>query len=421
MTCLPIRIIFSLWIACMSVESATAQVRCGFEEPGQRSSGRSKNEFESWLSAKRQAQSSISVETQYHIRVVVHVIHNGESAGTGSNIPDEQIISQIAVLNEDYQGANADAVNTPPEFQPLAGAAPIYFELATSDPIGRSTTGIVRVNGGKETWSRTEEKKFKSLSYWPAENYLNIWVCNLTGYIGYAQFPVSELEGLSEDPSNRLTDGVVISYLALGSVDDGPFNLLPEYNKGRTATHEVAHFFGLRHVWGDVMDCEGTDYVDDTPPQSNPTIGCPTHPQKECPATDPVSKMFQNFLDTSDDVCMSLFTKGQVERMTTVLNNSPRRRTLLNTDGTTLRFPKIFSPNDDGINDTWTWENTSFYQGCDLFIYDKFGKLVFEANSYDNSWRGTDKSGKKLVPDAYYFLLKCNERPTLSGGVRIIK
>ena len=90
-------------------------------------------------------------------------------------------------------------------------------------------------------------------------------------------------------------------------------------------------FFGLPHIWGDdagACDGEG-DYVSDTPDQGSNTTGCPTHPQMSCSE----KAMFQNYMDYTNDVCMNLYTKQQVERMLTILENSPRRTSLLTSDG----------------------------------------------------------------------------------------
>ena len=143
---------------------------------------------------------------------------------------------------------------------------------------------------------------------------MNIWVCNLVdrGYLGYARFPESDLEGLETSSTNRLTDGIVIHYKAFGSIDDGPFSLDPSFNKGRTVTHETGHYMGLNHIWGDDDQCQGSDYVSDTPNQAGFTNGCPAHPKIDnCGEV----VMFQNFLDYSDDDCYTEFTPGQTQRM----------------------------------------------------------------------------------------------------------
>ena len=271
----------------------------------------------------------------YTIPVVVHVIHNGEAVGSGTNIPDAQIISQIQVINDDYKRLNADRTNTPTEFQPIAGSIDIQFVLAKQDPEGIVTNGITRTIGTKTAWTINDNVEFKALSYWPAENYLNIWVINLTGtLIGFAQLPVSsQLQGLEDSSNDRLTDGVAIDYQAFGSAADGSFNLEAAFNKGRTTTHEVGHFLGLRHIWGDGSNCD-TDYIDDTPPQSASTassVVCPTHPQTSCGG----HKMFQNYMDYTADACMNIFTQGQIGRMVVVLQNSPRRASLLTSPGAT--------------------------------------------------------------------------------------
>jgi hypothetical protein len=325
------------------VLNGKAQKRCGTVEymQMQRKLGKIRQtdeQFEQWFTTQgrnllRQQQARQQAGP-YRIPVVVHVIHNGEPLGTGTNISDEQILSQIDVINKDFNRLNADAISTPPEFAAVAGSMNVEFVLALRDPFGLPTTGIVRVNGGRTSWSVSQENEFKALSYWPAEDYLNIWVLNLSGgFIGYAQFPVSDMPGLEEYQDGlATTDGVVIDYKAFGSVDYGSFDLDPSYNKGRTLTHELGHFFGLRHIWGDQL-C-GTDYVDDTPEQRNETIGCPTHPSATT-CTTTLNKMFQNYLDYTDDACMNLFTAGQVVRMQLILDNPavPRRNSLLSSPG----------------------------------------------------------------------------------------
>ncbi len=173
--------------------------------------------------------------------------------------------------------------------------------MPKQDPEGLPTNGITRTRGTKTGWTLEDNDTFKALSYWPAEDYLNIWVINFvdpSGIIGYAQLPISNLAGLDDASMDRLTDGVAIHYQTfgtddIGSVHYGNFNLISAFNLGRTATHEIGHILGLRHIWGDVESCTGTDYVADTPPQLGSTSGCPTQPQVECSG----DKMFQNYMD----------------------------------------------------------------------------------------------------------------------------
>lgn len=342
-----------------------AQDRCGTVEYSEKLTQRrdvleNTRQFEEWLrrGMRRKQQQGGQQRPQastYQIPVVVHVIHNGEAVGTGTNISNAQILSQISVLNKDYQRLNTDAANTPAEFAAMAGSFDLEFVLAKQNPEGLATTGIVRVQGSKTSWTMSDNYLLKSQSYWPAEDYLNLWVCNITDYLGYAQFPVSNLPGLENSSNNRLSDGVVIAYSVFGSDDDGSFNLDPQYNKGRTATHEIGHFFGLRHIWGDDGNACGNDgdYVNDTPDQAGRTFNCPVHPATSCTS---INKMFQNYMDYTDDRCMNLFTQQQVDRMTTVLENSPRRLSLLTSHGLEEPIP---AANDTGIKAVLSPQATS--------------------------------------------------------------
>ncbi|MFN0033129.1 MAG: M43 family zinc metalloprotease [Flavobacteriales bacterium] len=251
----------------------------------------------------------------YTLPVVVHIIHEGEAYGILSNISDEQIISAIDALNEDFRhlaGTNGD------------GAGPdvgIEFCLAQRDPNGQPTTGIVRVNGtsvldyadqGIEAGSASgaDEEDVKALSTWPRASYLNIWVVNEienndagNGIQGYAYFPI-----------NNPIDGIVILYNAFGTVG----TLKPNTNMNRTLTHEVGHYIGLYHTFHDTSSCAAEascttagDRVCDTPVTiQNASCNTPA-----CSGTQQV----ENYMDYTPQSCQDMFSEGQKLRMRTTL------------------------------------------------------------------------------------------------------
>ena len=396
---------------------------CG-EEQGRKEdlkSGRvseTDRQFEEWINSSEIRRKQVVIEGTIRLPVVIHVIHNGEQVGTGTNISQAQILSQLQALNLDFSALNPDLANVPEDFRKISGSLPVIFELAATDPDGNPSNGIVRVQGTKTSYLRAEHPLVKALSYWPAEKYINIWVCNITDYYGYTQFPISELPGIENAVTNRLTDGILVNYRTFGSTAFGNFNLIPTLNKGRILTHEMGHYFGLRHIWGDVLDCSGTDYVDDTPKQSSDTMGCPAGPIQDCEGT----RMYQNYMDYTADACMGLFTRQQAERMLIVLTNSPRRVTLIPQFQEVLTdIPVLFSPNGDGINDYWIWPDTDAYADCVLVMYDRTGREVYRMKGYDNSWNGRSHSGAQLEEEAYYYEIKCDGRKNISGGVRIVR
>lgn len=301
----------------------------------------SKEYFESWMQGKvKELRSKPQFRTQENVKVipvVVHVIHTGTSIGVGANIPLSQIQSQIRSLNEDFRRTNPDINLTPLEFQSVAADTQIEFVLAKQDPRGLPTDGINRVQGPKNTYDPNDAGLLGQLALWPPEEYLNIWVVPLVSpFIGYASFPVSNLPGLNFPATSRETDGVTVDYRYFGQGGSAVAG-----SRGRTLTHEVGHFLGLRHIWGD-GDCSADDFVNDTPNQDGPNTICRSTPRVTCGSRD----MVENYMDYTTDICMNLFTIGQTERMQVVLANSPRRASLVNSRAT--REP-VLQPNDLGI------------------------------------------------------------------------
>ena len=140
------------------------------------------------------------------------------------------------------------------------------------------------------------------------DTHLNLWVCPLTGgLLGYAQFP-------GGPPA---TDGVVINVSAFGTIGTAQ----APFAKGRTATHEIGHYFNLRHIWGDTPDCSGSDMVADTPNCAGPNTGMPVFPVVTC-NNGPNGDMFMNYMDYTDDAGMFMFTAQQVLRMRAALETS---------------------------------------------------------------------------------------------------
>lgn len=228
------------------------------------------------------------------VPVVFHIVFNEQE----QSITDEQVYSQLAVLNEDFSRKNADSVNTLAVFRAVAASTNIQFYLAdiegkpaitrtktSHEPFGNDDLHFT-ARGGRDAWN-------------PA-THLNIWIAHLAaGVFGYASTP----GGLS------FKDGVALHYNYVGRNGSA----IPPFHLGRTLTHEVGHWLGLDHPWGE-GGCQGDDGLSDTPAQQGPSAGCDL---------DLVScgerSMVQNFMGSSDDGCMNLFTRDQRAKMRSTL------------------------------------------------------------------------------------------------------
>ncbi|MCW3464702.1 zinc-dependent metalloprotease [Chitinophaga nivalis] len=262
---------------------------------------------------------------QVTIPVVVHVVLDDTSAVTHA-----QILSQLAVLNQDYNAANTDISQVPAVWQSLIGNTRINFCLAQRTPDNEPTNGIVKVKTatGKSfsISNGSPDVKYNSTGgsdAWDTHRYLNIWVTRLSGnFLGVAAPPGN---GYPQEQ-----EGVVVQYTGFGTTG----SVGGTYNLGRTTTHEIGHFFGLKHIWADDSGgCTDDDGIADTPLQGDNSFGCPTFPKLDNCTNKAPGIMFMNYMDYSDDRCMHLFTAGQVDRMRYVLENTVA--SLMTSDGCT--------------------------------------------------------------------------------------
>ncbi|MEP6750205.1 MAG: M43 family zinc metalloprotease [Bacteroidota bacterium] len=311
------------------------------------------------------------------IPVVVHILWNTSA----QNISNAQVLSQIDVLNKDYSGANTDRNKTPAYFAALAADCGITFVLAKMDPQGHATTGIVRKQTSMPVFNFDDKAKSNTANgddAWNADNYLNIWVCNLvSGISGYASIPGGPKE----------KDGVVISTQVFGTI-----HITGAFNKGRTATHEIGHWLNLRHIWGDA-NC-GDDKVEDTPTQQAANRGCVNGQKFTCGSTSH-GDMYMNYMDFSDDACMYMFTKGQRERMRVLFDTGGPRNSLLFSNalnGTGLPLQDTLAVNKDAGFDLLLYPNPAvnmitlqLEENCNAIgkkiqVYNHLGQVIMVVN-----------------------------------------
>ena len=280
-------------------------------------------EFESWLAPKIEAvkaQRSNGVSIITTIPVVFHILTDGVG---NENLSEAAIQAQIDQLNLDF-GNGAGSSYT------VATDTEVRFCLAQQNEteVTMFEPGINRITDYDDgPFSMSDfENTIKPATQWDPTRYLNIWVSDLSaGLLGYAQFPSnSGLSGLNNNGGGANTDGVVVASFTVGSVlNPGPGG---PYNLGRTLTHEVGHWIGLRHIWGDSGSCSNDDYCADTPDATTSNGGCPT--VDSCPSDGLGADMVENYMDYSNDSCMDTFTADQKTRIQAVLANSPRRMEL---------------------------------------------------------------------------------------------
>lgn len=334
----------------------------------------------------------------YTIKVVFHVVHKTDE----ENISDQRLQDQIAVLNENYRRKNADTTKTRAIFKPVAADAKIEFKL---DRIMRvKTTALFKPNLLSQTNQIPNQVKLTAEGGSNAidpDRYLNIWICRiepmellglkLGAVLGFAYPPA----GLNHWPQGanapaKNLDGVVVDYRTVGKnglTYEYPGLEAPLSMQGRTLVHEVGHYLGLRHIWGDNSllgispNCEGEDGVTDTPKASNQSQFNCDLTKNSCPdSPSDVPDMVENFMDYSLESCQNLFTFGQVGIMRSVLEG-PRKLLIndaLSKVETATQFKASVSPNPTEGVVFFDWNEHQPYQ---LTVTDAIGKVIHSVKS----------------------------------------
>ncbi len=206
------------------------------------------------------------------VEVWFHVI----TSGTLGNLTSQQINAQMAVMNGAYSGTG------------------FSFDLA----------GVTRTNNATWYASRSggAEHAMKQALRVADDGVMNVYTTSGGAYLGWAYLP--EIT----DTAQAYLDGIVMDWRTVPGASDEYEGL---YDEGDTLVHEAGHWLNLEHTFYGQCNKNG-DFVSDTPPQKTPSFGCPVG-KDTCPAAGVDS--IHNFMDYSDDPCLTEFTAGQGQRM----------------------------------------------------------------------------------------------------------
>jgi PKD repeat protein len=316
--------------------AGTEPHRCGFDEAhalrmAQDSEYRASQQafeqyYQQYLLELAQANKTTDAEDENYfvIPCVVHVVFGARADGRDS-LRYEQVASQFQTFFDDFRNVPGTR-----GWADYGVDMRIEFQLATIDPNGQPTTGVMYYNNpGLASFNRDQENNTLKTTYsWPRSKYFNIWLINNmmegnpetpSNVLGYAFFPTT---------GSNTNDGVVCRNDCFGSLTAFPYTAGGpggDNNLGRTMTHEAGHWVNLFHTFQD--DCGTTscnssgDRVCDTPQANGETFGNSMSRRNSCTTDSPdLADNPRNYMDYMNDAAVIHFTTGQRARAHAALN-----------------------------------------------------------------------------------------------------
>ncbi|MCX6272278.1 MAG: M43 family zinc metalloprotease [Bacteroidetes bacterium] len=364
-------------------------------------------EFEQNLSLWMANHPGEATDVNVTIPVVVHIVFNT----TAQNVTDQSVYEQIQVLNTDYSGANPHPMYS--FSNSLKVNTDIQFCLAKKKPDGTPSNGIERRYTTVTEFPNDNSVKHYStggLDAWDPTQYMNIWVCNLVGWLGYAQYP---WEGINS------TYGMIVKYTAWGLTGS-----LPPYNLGGTATHELGHCLSLLHIWGDEPACTGSDYCGDTPNQADYTSGYHTGLLTDACSPSSPGIMYMNFMDYSDDLNYANFTPNQKSRIQSCFTSTGYLYSLISSDVCTPLTSQLYSDAavSTGTTPSWYLFNNDYPHWCVVAVRpnvtgDDWNLGLYADDGFNLPTIAGSGNGSSVPVD--FIVVDNNHAPLQNRGIRM--